>query len=88
MNGILDRAKRAVLRRLCNCDEIECDRCTGPWVPLEQRSKREIIEAYHELETEYETLRRRLRLVQFAAAGQIRVDPDRLAAAEPKVVRP
>lgn len=39
-----DLARVAVTRRLCRCDEIECSRCTLPWRPPEQRTRRELIE--------------------------------------------
>lgn len=39
-----DLARVAVTRLFCGCDEIECNRCTLPYRPPEQRTRRELIE--------------------------------------------
>jgi hypothetical protein len=70
------RARVWLTRRLCRCDEIECSRCTLPWLPIEERSKRELIEDYRELDAHNAELMRRLKAVRAATFGLARTNGD------------
>lgn len=55
-----DLFRVGITRRLCRCDEIECGRCTQPYRPPQQRTRRELIEDVLDAANHAEELREKL----------------------------